>query len=531
MPDLLLDRRALDLFTEIVELAPAERDRRLRSACQGSDELYRRVTDLLAADQDCLASDSDPELGHQPLGIEPESLPMKVGPWELTELLGSGGMGTVFEARRCDGLFEQHVAIKFFRFAGEGPGIEALIAQERRLLARMDHPSIARILEGGTTDQGTRFMVMEMVEGQPLDAFARERGLDLRSRVRIVFELCAALRHAHQNLVVHCDIKPSNILVSPSGQPKLIDFGVARIVGAPDGLVPQGLTRRYASPERLRGEPPASLDDLYSLAVVLAELVEDTVPEGGPIDGQSSSEVPALALSSGSQRELFAILGRALHPNRENRYPSLSAFERELDCWLNQRPVEAYGGGYLYPFRKMLQRHFIGSIVAGLAVLSLLIGAASTTFLYQRSEKARVHAARDFAEARALAQYLLLERTPELRDAQQEALSFVDSSSDASVQARAGAVALRSVLTEWEALAFDSSEDPIAQLRAATTLRLLAELELRSRDLVAGCGTLRKAVEAWTAIDDRWSLEPTLLKSELEPVQRLLVDHCAELDG
>ena len=196
--------------------------------------------------------------------------PSQVGVYRLEELIGAGGMGSVYRARRNDGLFDQTVAIKFIR---QLDGVaEALIDAERKLLARMEHPGIARIIDGGSTANGLHFLVMEFVSGVALDHYATEHGLDVRARVVLMREVCAGVAHAHQHLVVHCDIKPANILVTDEGHPKLIDFGVARIQDVTDAR-PEGFTRAYTSPQRLAGAPAVVTDDVYSLGVTLCELL------------------------------------------------------------------------------------------------------------------------------------------------------------------------------------------------------------------------------------------------------------------
>lgn len=258
-----IERAGLSLFVQALDHEGDERDSWLASACEGDEILHAYVLKLLAAD----ACTSQWLLGSNgQLDDEvPPGPPTQLGPYRLQELIGAGGMGLVYRAQRNDGLFEQAVAIKFIRrLPGLAP-LEPLIDSERKLLARVEHPGIARILDGGTTAGGLPYLVMEFVRGSALDQFVVEHRLDLRRRIALLGEACAAVTHAHSNLILHCDIKPANLLVTPEGRLKLIDFGVARIQDVVDASRPDGFTRAYTSPQRLDGAPPTVADDIYSL--------------------------------------------------------------------------------------------------------------------------------------------------------------------------------------------------------------------------------------------------------------------------
>jgi serine/threonine protein kinase len=191
--------------------------------------------------------------------------------------------------------------------------VKPLVDAERRLLARMQHPGIARILDGGKTDNGLPFLVMEFVDGVGLDEYVSEHRPDVRTLITLMREVCAAVAHAHGHLVLHCDIKPANILVTPGGRPKLIDFGVARIQDVIDASLPEGYTRAYVSPQRLAGEPASVSDDVYALGMVLAEVLTGTLPD------------PARhALSATPDDELAAVIRKATAPERAARRRSAS---------------------------------------------------------------------------------------------------------------------------------------------------------------------------------------------------------------
>lgn len=429
-------RAALVLFEAALEQTLAQRDAWLVDACAGDVALLAQVRALLAVDSAHdgfsaeLDAEFDDEFGHAPgLGDAtrgavttsgphrwlPVRPPGQIGPYALDELIGSGGMGAVYSARRNDGLFDQTVAIKFVRpLRGRG-SVQALVDAERRLLARMQHPGIAHILDGGTTDNGLHYLVMEFVQGVALDDHARDEGLDARGRVALLVPVCSAVAHAHQHLVLHCDIKPANILVTPDGRPKLIDFGVARLQDVLDAALPQGFTRAYSSPQRLAGEPPAVTDDVYSLGMVLVELLTGDV-----------ADPQTLAFAAPLDAELGAIARRALAPERAQRYASVDAFAEDLRRWLAHQPVVAMGAHWRYRARKLLQRHPWRVAAVSLSLAGLVTALAVIATLYGRAESARRDAETRFDQVRSLANYLLfdlddrLESTPGTTQARRE---------------------------------------------------------------------------------------------------------------
>ncbi|MEP6873284.1 MAG: serine/threonine-protein kinase [Burkholderiales bacterium] len=415
------ERAALALFDAAFDHAAVARDAWLVAQCGDDAALLARVRDLLATD----AADSSGFLSAPaggtfvPGGASDWATvmpPSQIGVYRLDELIGSGGMGSVYRASRNDGLFEQTVAIKFVRPLRGLVQVEPLVDAERRLLARMQHPAIAHILDGGTTANGLHFLVMEFVDGVALDEHAQTHGLGVRERVALLREVFAAVAHAHQHLVLHCDIKPANILVTEEGRPKLIDFGVARIQDVVDASLPQGFTRAYTSPQRLAGEPAAVTDDVYSLGMVLGELLTGELP-----DPQTLAFAGA-ALDD----ELAAIVRKALAPERAQRYGTVDTFEDELRRWLACRPVLAMGSDWRYRTRKLVQRHPWRVASGALALGGLVTALVVTTSLYTRAEAARRDAEKRFAEVRSLANYMLfdlderLESTPGNTQARRE---------------------------------------------------------------------------------------------------------------
>jgi tetratricopeptide (TPR) repeat protein len=391
---------ALNLFADAIELAPSARDDWLSSRCADDPALLARVRELIAVDQSELSGPGASRFAGTGGALPIEALlpPSRIGPWRLEELIGAGGMGSVYRARRDDGLFEQIVAVKFIRPMRGAVKVEALIDAERHLLARMEHPGIARILDGGTTAEGLHYLVMEFVSGVPLDDYLRAHPLGESGCLGLMREITAAVAHAHQHLVLHCDLKPANVLVTHEGRPKLIDFGVARIQDVVDAALPDGFTREYTSPQRLAGAPPAVTDDIYSLGIMLRESLQP----GG------AQSLPA---------ELEAVIRKATAIDRESRYATCSALDGDLAAYLEKRPLAAVGSDWRYRLRKLVQRR-PWRVAAGAAALCGLVAAlVVTTSLYRRAEAARLDAEKRFAEVRSLANYMLFDLDTKLETA------------------------------------------------------------------------------------------------------------------
>lgn len=293
----------------------------------------------------------------------------RLGPWQLCEQLASGGMGVVFRAERADGLYAQEVAIKFL-LGKPGPRVAERLAAERRILAGLHHPNIARLYDGGTTPGGQPYLVMEYVQGEPLDAYCVRRRLDLRQRVALFLKVCGAVQAAHARLVLHCDLKPSNILVRADGEPVLLDFGVSRLMEEEDKANrARFFTPTYAAPELQAGQDVGVTSDVFSLGVVLVELLAGK-------DARRHADEAGRAVSPPSQRasadcawkralhgDLDAIVVRAGALPPEQRYASVEALAADVRRWQQHRPVQARGGGRLYRGGRWLRRNWKGSVV------------------------------------------------------------------------------------------------------------------------------------------------------------------------
>lgn len=396
--------RLLDLLEQVLALPAGERTGWLDAA--GLEPALRdRLERLLA-----LQTRADGFLG-QPPAAPLAGLPAagdRLGAWQIVRPLDAGGMGVVFLARRADGSYEQQAAVKLVRPGTPGAptamdsALRERFATERRLLARLDHPNIARVLDGGTSEAGLPYLVMEYVDGVGLLAHCDRAGLDLRARVALFRKVCAGVQAAHRHLVVHRDLKPQNILVGADGEPRLLDFGIARLLeGAGDGAAAtelSAMTPAYASPEQLRGEPLTTASDIFSLGVVLYELLTGARPwplegvgiaQAGRLVGTTAPRPPRQALAGADlpaaerQRRLAAfgpdlerIVGKALHREPDRRYATAQALAEDLGRWLEGRPVLAHPDSAGYRLARFLGRHRAASVAASLALVAVLAAAA-----------------------------------------------------------------------------------------------------------------------------------------------------------
>ncbi len=366
---------------------------------------------------------------------------LRIGPYAIERELGRGGMGTVYLATRADLAFEKKVAIKVTRGALGSPDALERFRRERQILARLEHPNIARLLDGGATADGMPYLVMEYIEGKPLHAHCDDARLSTAARLRLFLEVCSAVEYAHHNLVVHRDLKPGNILVTADGAPRLLDFGIAKLIDPeadPEALTATALalTPWYASPEQIKGEPISTATDVYSLGVVLYELLTGHGPYRlatlTPLEVmkavvEQDAEPPSSAIdrtvrvtSDGAVRQawltpfsvsrtregtperlrhrlrgdLDAILMTALRKEPDRRYASVAAFAADLRSHLTGRPVSARPDRALYRASKFVSRNRWG-VLAAVTIVGLAAGAATNAFVQsKRVTRERDRAAR-----------------------------------------------------------------------------------------------------------------------------------------
>ena len=352
--------RVEQLFDQGRERPAETRDAWLTEVC---DDATTRslVADMLAAydaDPDFLEASTD-VAGAVAFAVADGVVGQRLGPYRIVAQLGRGGMGVVYEAVRDDADYERRVAIKILP-SWSGSKLAERFRRERRLLAALDHPGIARLIDSGTTPDGAPYFVMELVDGQPIDVWCREQRLDVRQRVALVERVADAVAYAHQHLVVHRDVKPANILVQADGQPKLLDFGIATLLSDHGDAAPgvtrtghQSFTPEFASPEQIRGEPVTTASDVYSLGVLLYLLLAGRRPYDvhvlSPLEAMRTvCEVDppppsAVAGADGAtlRGDLDAAVGKALRKAPHDRYPTMAAFTADLGAWRLGLPVSA----------------------------------------------------------------------------------------------------------------------------------------------------------------------------------------------
>jgi tetratricopeptide (TPR) repeat protein len=350
----------------------------------------------------------------------------RYGAFEIVRKIGEGGMGALYLARR-HGDFEQRAAVKLINGT---PAAVVLMAerfrQERQILAGLEHPNIARVLDGGVTPGGQPYLAMEYVEGMRFDEYVAEKHLSIRERLGLFQKICAAVHYAHQHLVIHRDLKPGNILVDEHGEPKLLDFGIAKVL-SPEAVAGAGantqitsllMTPQFASPEQIQGLPCTVASDIYSLGVILYQLLVGKTPYAG----SSPAEVIAAVVSREPPRpsaatpekergalrgDLDGIVVKAMAKRPADRYGSAEQLSEDISRHLEGRPVTAAEGSRMYIARKFAVRHRVAVAAAGVVLLSLIAGLAGTLWQARRAERERVLAEQRFSDARKLANYLL----------------------------------------------------------------------------------------------------------------------------
>jgi serine/threonine protein kinase/tetratricopeptide (TPR) repeat protein len=454
-----------DVLNRALELAPAERAGFLDRACSADSSLRKEVEALLAADDaagtEFLNEPPAPELAaHLNLNGNPVQsadawIGRRVGPYKIVEQIGAGGMGEVFRAFRADDQYKKQVAFKVVRGGQDSAFVVGRFKNERQILASLDHPNIARLHDGGTTEDGVPYFVMELIEGQPIDQYCAQRGLSVTERLNLFLQVCSAVQYAHQRLIIHRDLKPGNILVAADGTPKLLDFGIAKILdteAAKSGFEPtltmfRVLTPGYASPEQVKGEPITTASDVYSLGVVLYELLTGQHPyrsanstpqeiaravceveperpsaavqhkdrhKDGHGSQSSSESTAALAISAEERRktlrgDLDNIVLMALRKDPKRRYSSVEQFAEDIRRHLGNLPVIARQDTVGYRTSKFISRHRAGVAAAAVVLVTLLVAMAITVRQAQIARQERTRAEQRFNDVRTLANSLIFE--------------------------------------------------------------------------------------------------------------------------
>ena len=417
---------ALRRFEELSDLPPGARAAALAELAASDPELGRVVVDLFAADHsagekflDGGVGEFAPEIVGEALdGRVPSSAAPgeRVGPYRLRALLGRGGMGEVWEAERADGQFDQIVALKLLKRGMDSEEVLRRFLRERQILARLEHPHIARLLDGGIAADGRPFFALERVEGEALGEWCRAHGASLRTRLELLIAVADAVAVAHRSLIVHRDLKPSNILVDGEGRVKLLDFGIAKLLSDDAGdpgdrthFEARALTPAYAAPEQIRGEPVTTATDVYALGVVLYELLAGRLPHDrsgssavaltDQLERETMTRPSQAAAEAGETRRARLLMGdldtivlKALAREPGRRYESATALADDLRRHLDGRPVRARPDSSLYRTRKFVARHKVGVVSAALAMLSLAAGLSAALWQARRAAANAVRA-------------------------------------------------------------------------------------------------------------------------------------------
>lgn len=387
-----------EIFNQAVELPPEPRAVYLDTACRERPDLRARVEALVrsALNEENVIASAIADAAEEHAAASLPGPGDRIGHYQIIRVVGRGGMGIVYEAVRADDQYEKKVAIKLVAAGLLTQDLLPRFRAERQILANLDHPNVARLLDGGTTEVGLPYVVLEYVDGKPLDAYCDEHKLDTPQRLKLLVEIARAVQYAHQNLVVHRDLKPGNILITPQGVPKLLDFGIAKLLqleaGSPDQPLTVETTRmmtpEYASPEQLAGRPVSTTTDVYQLGVILYELLAGRRPFRaedlplGELERAICQQAPArLAVDA----DLDRIAQKTLEKEPQHRYPSASELADDLERYLGGFPVRARPASWRYRSRKFIRRNRTWVAAASVFLLVILGFGASMAVLARRA--------------------------------------------------------------------------------------------------------------------------------------------------
>lgn len=452
--------RVEKLLDDALDLPADERESFVRTAAGDDSELGAEVLELVRSCDDATDFLAEPppfvarDLIENPPPPEDEfSGGEQVGSYEVVRLLGRGGMGAVYLAERADGFFEKQVALKVIKRAGTSDESLARFEAERQILARLEHPNIVGILDGGVSDEGVPYVVMDLALGEPIDVYCDAQKLGVRRRIELFRKVCDAVQYAHRNLVVHRDLKPSNVLVTAEGQVRLLDFGIATVLeagkAAPDDLeASPRLTPEYASPEQVRDEPSTVATDVYALGVVLYELLTgerpytvadrtlsgiaevvcthtparpSSRPQGSDTRAAEARSTTNEGLSRTLSGDLDAIILKAIEKDPDDRYGSASQLSDDLRRYVEGRPVRARPATRWYRTTKFFGRYRRQVAAVAAAIVLLAAGGITSTVQWQAAERERELREQE-AERAGLAESMLLSTFADLGAGQRGAL-------------------------------------------------------------------------------------------------------------
>jgi len=430
--------RVKEIFAAALERDPSERTTYVDQACAADAALRNEVISLLEAHETAggfIEQEAAQRIGLTSAAPSKDWIGRRLGPYRIVGEAGRGGMSQVFKAVRDDQQYEKQVAIKLLKPGLDTDSLLRRFRAERQILAQLSHPNIAHLLDGGATEDGAPYLVMEYIEGKPIDAYCDDRELGVTERIDLFRSLCSAVHYVHQHLMVHGDLKCGNVLVTDQGVVKLLDFGIAKLLGPatssreePRATTFLALTPEYASPEQVRGEPISTSSDVYSLGVLLYRLLSGDLPHKATgsttwalaqqiceLDPAPPS-VTAVEATTGYGRfantlrgDLDNIVLKALKKTPEERYPSAEQLAEDLRRYLRGVPVAARPDTTGYRVRKFAQRHRSAAVAAALFVVALLAGIVTTSWQAHRADVERLRAERHLNDVRELTSVYLSE--------------------------------------------------------------------------------------------------------------------------
>jgi non-specific serine/threonine protein kinase/serine/threonine-protein kinase len=513
------------LFNAAVELSPEQRVVFLDQACAGDPDLRKQAESLILANETSTVNLQDvirQVAGDVNVEADVSAVGRRIGPYQIIQELGRGGMGDVYLAVRADDEYQMRVAIKVVQHDLGNPEVVRRFRNERQILAGLDHPCIARLLDGGTTAEGMPYVVMEYVEGEPIDRYCNNHDLSVDERLKLFRNVCAAVHYAHQNLIIHRDIKPGNILVGADGMPKLLDFGIAKLLNPELGPQTQAVTRmamrlmtpEYASPEQIRGELITTASDIYSLGVVLYELLTRHRPykfknysshELEQVVGVAEPERPSTVAARDTDEklrrqlagELDAIVMMALRKEPQRRYASAEQLSEDIRRHFEGRPVRARPDTMSYRAGKFVSRHKLGVGAAALVLLTLIGGIMTIAWQARIARAERARAERRFNDVRKLANSFIFE--------------IHDNIVDLPGSTRARESLVKSALEYLNSLAQEASGDPALQRELAVAYQRVGDVQGNPTN-----ANLGDTAGALASYQKALSIADTLLKNDPE---------------
>lgn len=414
-------QRVKQILDQALESPLERRKQVIEDLCEGDAGLREEVNEYLTYTdraEDLLAEDSLEDALLADVSVA-ENLPPRAGPYRIEKEIGRGGMGIVCLAKRDDGEYERVVALKLIKSGGHRGKFAKLFWRERQILARLEHPNIARLLDGGTTEGGQAYYAMEFVDGEPLDRYRQRHPLSIRDKLRLFLSICSAVSYAHRNLIIHGDLKPKNVLITHDGVPKLLDFGVARILSGgvqTDTTTRMPLTPSYASPEQIRGEPLTVATDVYSLGVLLYELLSGSYPYGTRQSSAAAmrayleqSPIPLRQQNRDTPPDLENIVMMAIRKEPERRYATVDALRLDIQAFLDGFPVQAAPDTFVYRFGKFSRRNRWAMITASVAIAAIVIAGI---MIWREKRQAEMR----FQQLRQLAHSVVFELDDAIQD-------------------------------------------------------------------------------------------------------------------